>query len=424
MSVLSKWLEKIGSQGSSAAEQPSEKEAGQPQLPSLGYEPAPQEVVDPGVVDIGTASYEDWKNLKASEESSVERKKGSLADFLTQLQSVYGAMTGKIDTATKEGVADVEGKLSATLADSEAAAGTAHKDYAAALGDIQTGLEKARTIYNNSLAQIKETRGTVDASKAAVYETAAKGMSDFRNKSVDMQVAWLGGQQKQTQTMKSQTAARLREQGYSSDEIDGEMRKIDWDQGVTKTSQMAQFQTEEEQRRGQLQLGYDQLTSNMEATVAGLHTTLTQTEVGLGAAAAGTEMTAGAQSAAIRDLDAKVDQWKTGINSAARAGAVDASSQYRLSGLQLQSATDAMNLQGYGSYTEMMQNLDEAFTPLAPLLLSMFSLNLGLEDRKRAYEGTGLAEGNTGLSLYQAGANSIISQVHMQNEEEQAYGMM
>ncbi len=385
--------------------------------------------IAPGTDDIFRAMQEDWQLQNRQKSQDYNRRLGAL----NELGGFVGGMGGQgrrdlakaqqgglaeLGAQWKKSVQGIWGGKKEALAQYESAIGTLMGERDKAIGDVQTGLSESRKLFRESTGQLEKERAYLGGALERVYETGASAMGEFRNQMTTMMSGWSAGQEKRVGQMKENRAAQMRQAGFRPEEIQQEMSKLDWDAGVERAQQMSAFSVEEETSRRDLQMGYDQLSTGMEGTVAQMRTALQEMEQGafgqmreqeFGAGLATAEMRqqTAAQVAAMRDMQAQTSRWAADAERAVRMGAAEAGSSYRLGIEQQRSALNMMSLNGYQGWAGMQQDLGQDFVPYSSVLMSIFGTNLMMQDRNYGYEGSGLSILNTGMGMWQGFTNQM-----------------
>jgi hypothetical protein len=373
-------------------------------------QPAEQAYRSPTTVDIADSLQNDWQRGEQVNASDWQRWQDALSTYRTQVDQSANTARSNVGTITSQGRADADTQQAAILSAANVAS-------TAAQSRLDQGIKRADELLTNSLAAIKTARTDSAASLQRVRDDAGNALSEFRDQSVKEISSWSTGFTQQTEQAKKDRASQLAQQGYSPQEVQSELRKMDWDAGVQKTSKVLDFQVGEQQRGDALRYGYNQLISSAETTASNISASMSQLEVGANTSTAAT-------TADLQAKGAQVDMWAAGVEQSTRLGVLDAKSRYDMAGIQAETVNQQMTVQGYSQWMGSELNTSQPWTPYSSVLMSVFGLNTMLEDRNAGYEGGGISMYNTGLGMWQGAVNSTIGQVRDANTSSNAMGML
>jgi len=336
----------------------------------------------------GTGKGGDWKPMEGAppdqkgQENRFEYTPPTMGDIQQAMMFDAGNIQGMFneDYQKKAGALDFQQARTGELATNkrnEAEFGRAQgeADIYARLANAQRDIDVAANQATQKLDKhFKEISGDFDSAKqyakgtaTKVWQVGAKAMADFKSTVADQMTDYNASSMEANRVAKEEMASTLREQGASPQEIQMQMKKMDIQGSVERTQTLARMRTDEEKARRTLQKDYDYMGAQTQSMMADVVGRLTSDEADF--------------TVQMDDLRSRTEEWRAGLKTQASIAAFTSNKDLRIASEQMKSGAYDMEMLGETENARMWQGLDQAYAPLSSMIMDLFGLHVGLEDR-------------------------------------------
>ena len=353
----------------------------------------------PGMENLARSGYADMLARQEANEFNFANR----AEALDQLRAALGDLPeesrARLDKWLSGGLTDIGAAKTATLATAKERGEAAQAHLEAAYTDVQSQL-------TGLLSTVRGAREYTDEMVTEVAGMGDKALREFQTNIGNQMQTWTSGQQANLRNMKDEEATRLREAGYSADEINDRMAQMDLQMAQTAGVQMGAFQQQDVESRRTMRQTYDTLEAGARQAGAAIYQALAGIEAGGRAQAMGV-------FGALSQAQADAEKWRGDVERVAHMGSAELAGNLRSNRMNMESAIAVAQMSGMGNWATMWQTNAYEVEPIFNTYAGLFGLQHQLLQNSFTMDASGFNEILNAMLQGQGTVQSILGTLVM-----------